>query len=134
LRTEEARINKARVELDARKGTIHSSNSINFCADINQATWQSEFERLKKFIHPNYELEKKDNSKRKGMKNPVRHLSQTLEHYKKERIDSEHQLVKKLQKVHLDKSILFREKRGTLWKEIPRPTQTAFEDELRRQR
>jgi hypothetical protein len=64
----------------------------------------------------------------------VRHLSRTLEHYKNERIDSEHQLVKKLEKVNLDKSILFREKRGTLWKEIAKPTQTAFEDELRRQR
>ena len=49
-------------------------------------------------------------------------------------MDSEHQLVKRIEKVNLDKSILYREKRNTLWKEIAKPTQAAFENELRKQR
>ena len=47
--------------------------------------------------------------------NPVEVLSQALNHYKTERIKTETDLKNTIDKVNLDKAILFREKQKVLW-------------------
>ena len=66
------------------------------------------------------------------MKNPVAKLSNSLLQYKTERIGTEDQLIKCIEKVNLDKSILFREKKDVLWKDTDNQNQTNLEDGLRK--
>ena len=49
--------------------------------------------------------------------NPVMSLSKALSQYKSERFGTEDALIKCIEKVNLDKSILFREKQSVLWRE-----------------
>lgn len=59
-----------------------------------------------------------DISKQKqGKANPVMQLSKALKQYKSERFGTEDDLIKCIEKVNLDKSILFREKQSVLWRE-----------------
>ncbi len=59
-------------------------------------------------------------------------LSNSLDQYKTERIGTEDELIKCIEKVNLDKSILFREKKDVLWKDADNQDQTNLEDGLRR--
>lgn len=59
-----------------------------------------------------------DDKKKKSLtkrQNPVSKLSAALNNYKTERIKTETDLKNTIDKVNLDKSILFREKQKTLW-------------------
>ena len=67
-------------------------------------------------------------------KNPVAKLSHALQQYKSERIGTEDDLIKCIQKVNLDKAILFREKQGVLWKNADDQRQTSLEEALRREK
>lgn len=58
------------------------------------------------------------NRKKQKQKNPVSKLSEALKQYKTERIQTENDLIKRIKKVNLDKSILFREKQNTLWRDL----------------
>ena len=76
------------------------------------------------------------NKRRQGAtrKNPVGKLSQALQQYKSERIGTEDDLIKCIQKVNLDKAILFREKQGVLWKDADDQRQTSLEEALRKEK
>mmetsp|Transcript_1467 Transcript_1467/g.1964 ORF Transcript_1467/g.1964 Transcript_1467/m.1964 type:complete len:81 (+) Transcript_1467:135-377(+) len=61
---------------------------------------------------------KKQSTGRLGnKKSPVLKLSNALQQYKTERIQTEDELISVIKKVNLDKSILFREKQATLWRD-----------------
>jgi len=61
-------------------------------------------------------------------------ISDTLKQYKTERIGTEDQLIKKIAKVNLDRTILFREKQNVLWQERSKLSQNLFEEELIKQK
>jgi len=66
--------------------------------------------------------------------NPVAKLSKALQQYKSERIGTEEDLIKCIQKVNLDKAILFREKQSVLWKDAADQRQTSLEEALRKEK
>lgn len=61
-------------------------------------------------------------------------LSKALQQYKSERIGTEEDLIKCIQKVNLDKAILFREKQSVLWKDAADQRQTSLEEALRKEK
>lgn len=85
-------------------------------------------------------LQKRRTSKAKASRAPVVNLSNVLAQYKTERIGTEQDLIKCIDKVNLDKPILFREKKSVLWKDTHQDDgadecgadQAHLEDALRR--
>lgn len=69
---------------------------------------------------------------KQGKLNPVMQLSKALKQYKSERFGTEDDLIKCIEKVNLDKSILFREKQSVLWREEENQNQTSLEESLRK--
>lgn len=61
--------------------------------------------------------QKKKMPRSRGSHAPVVSLSNVLKQYKTERIGTEKDLIKCIDKVNLDKPILFREKKSVLWKD-----------------
>ena len=55
--------------------------------------------------------------RKRSFVNPVAKLSNALHQYKTERIQTENDLISTIKKVNLDKTILFKEKTMTLWKD-----------------
>lgn len=51
---------------------------ITLYAELNNLQRSEEFERLKPFIKPDYELKVKQNPKKKSICNPVLNISETL--------------------------------------------------------
>ena len=91
-----------------------------------------EFESLQQLLDGDYQVHEKEKKKQRASMNPVAKLSNSLLQYKTERIGTEDQLIKCIEKVNLDKSILFREKKDVLWKDTDNQDQTNLEDGLRR--
>lgn len=81
------------------------------------------------------EIKTGDSKKKKKsnkIKNPVSKLSTALNHYKTERIKTETDLKNTIDKVNLDKSILFREKQKVLWGNTTEETQSVMDMSLRK--
>ena len=57
----------------------------------------------------------KKKSKKRKTEAPIQKLSSALKKYKDQKEKSEEQLCKVIEKVKLDKSILLREKLGSIW-------------------
>ena len=72
---------------------------------------------MNNLLESDYQVHEKDKKKSKHLKNPVAKLSNALLQYKTERIGTEDELIKCIEKVNLDKSILLREKKDVLWKD-----------------
>lgn len=103
----------------------------------NRRRIKQEFENIQRVLDSDESLYVETSSKRRqGMtrRNPVAKLSQALQQYKSERIGTEDDLIKCIQKVNLDKAILFREKRGVLWKDADDQRQTSLEEALRKEK
>lgn len=86
----------------------------------NSLKIKQEFENIQRMLDGDETFLNIKTSNKKGTvgnrKNPVAKLSHALQQYKSERIGTEDDLIKCIQKVNLDKAILFREKQGVLWK------------------
>ena len=102
--------------------------------ELTQRSREQEFSKLSNLLHTEYELKPQPIKKRRQSKNPCTKLSNALQHYKKERVGTEDQLIKRIQKVNLDKRILFREKQGILWQENGHTAQSEMEDALRKEK
>lgn len=67
-----------------------------------------------------YEPKPQKKRKKRLRVDPVIKLSDALKLYKEERKGVESDLVKTMEKVNLDKAILFKEKKQVLWKNEPK--------------
>jgi hypothetical protein len=115
--------------------TQHPTDTgIGIYAEINNNYRKQEFEKLQQYIQPGYELQTKASTKKRSIHNPVLNISDTLKQSKTERIGTEDQLIKKIAKVNLDRTILFREKQNVLWQERSKLSQNLFEEELIKQK
>ena len=100
---------------------------------------KQEFENIQRMLDGDesfLNVKPSTNKRRQGVarKNPVGKLSHALQQYKSERIGTEDDLIKCIQKVNLDKAILFREKQGVLWKDADDQRQTSLEEALRKEK
>ena len=103
----------------------------------NRRRIKQEFEYIERVLDgDDSQYAEKSSKRRQGMtrRNPVAKLSQALQQYKSERIGTEDDLIQCIQKVNLDKAILFREKRGVLWKDADDQRQTSLEEALRKEK
>lgn len=98
---------------------------------------QQELENIQRLLDHGEPMHVKATSKRRQgttRRNPVVKLSEALQRYKSERVGTEDELIKCIQKVNLDKAILFREKQGVLWKDADDQRQTSLEEALRKEK
>jgi|TARA_B110001450_G_C17536006_1_gene446613 hypothetical protein len=95
-----------------------------------------EFNQIEKMLD-NREFKTTEQVKKARTKqraNPVAKLSNALHQYKTERISTENELISTIKKVNLDKTILFKEKTMTLWKDQQEQDQRVFEGILKKER
>lgn len=92
-----------------------------------------QLDQIKKMLDEDYEIMPQKAKKRRLRPDPVLKLAQTLKKYKEERIGVEADLIKTIDKVNLDRSILLKEKQSVLWKNEPK-TQIILENELKHQK
>jgi len=102
----------------------------------NQFKMLGEFNQIEKMLDnrefKTTEQVKKARSKQRA--NPVAKLSNALHQYNTERISTENELISTIKKVNLDKTILFKEKTMTLWKDQQEQDQRVFEGILKKER
>ena len=82
----------------------------------------------------NFQVSEIVKKSRKRRANPVSNLSNALNQYKTERISTENELINTIKKVNLDKTILFKEKQNTLWKDQQEQDQRVFADALKKEK
>jgi hypothetical protein len=103
----------------------------------NRRRIRQEFDNIQRVLDGDESAYLKASGRRRqgaARRNPVAKLSDALRQYKSERIGTEDDLIKCIQKVNLDKAILFREKQGVLWKDADDQRQTSLEEALRKEK
>eukprot|EP00347_Sterkiella_histriomuscorum_P011921 403370583 len=85
--------------------------------DEKQQKIRAEFEKFSRILDSGKMIPMKKFRKRRQTTDPINKLSRTLQRYKNQREQSEEQLIRTIEKVKLDKTILFREKIETIWKD-----------------
>ncbi|CDW81253.1 UNKNOWN [Stylonychia lemnae] len=101
------------------KFNFHNQQQIKLepIAENKQQLIRAEFEKFSKILDSTKIIPAKKHRKRRSSPDPINKLSRTLQKYKNQREKSEQVLIRTMEKVKLDKAILFREKLDTIWKD-----------------